>query len=58
MHYKEYDFSKNGHETIMAISGKRLGCSQFGMKCPTDLDIEKINTVYNCQEKLKKKGSI
>jgi hypothetical protein len=42
----------------MAISGKRLGCSQFGMKCPTDLDIEKINTVYNCQEKLKKKGSI
>ncbi len=58
MHYKEYDFSKNGYMTIKAKNGKKLGCRQTGMKCPTDLDIVKINFVYNCTEKSKKEGII
>jgi len=58
MHYGEYAFSKNGLMTIKAKNGQKLGCSQTGMKCPTDLDIEKINIVYNCPKKSKKKGII
>ncbi len=56
MHYGEYAFSNNGLMTIKARNGKKLGCMQIGMKCPTDLDIEKINIVYNCSKKSEKKG--
>jgi hypothetical protein len=44
--------------TLKAKNSQKLGCSQTGMKCPTDLDIEKINIVYNCPKKSKKKGII
>jgi hypothetical protein len=56
MHYGEYAFSDNGRMTVKAKNGKKLGCSQTGIKCPTDLDIKKINIVYNCPKKSKKKG--
>jgi predicted aldo/keto reductase-like oxidoreductase len=56
MHYGEYDFSENGGMTIKAKNGKKLGCMQTLMQCPTNLDIKKINTVYNCPKKSKKKG--
>jgi hypothetical protein len=58
MHYGEYYFSKNKLMTIKAKNGKKLGCRQTGMKCPTDLDIHKINIVYNCPKKSEKKGII
>ncbi len=58
MHYREYAFNKNGRMTIKAKNGQKLGCEQPGMKCPTDLDIEKINIVYNCLKKSEKEGII
>jgi len=51
MHYREKDFSHNGQNTITAKNGQPLGCRISGMKCPTDLDIQKINVVYNCKTK-------
>ncbi len=58
MHYEEYAFSVNGNKTIRAKNGQKLGCIQTGMKCPTDLDIEKINVVYNCPKKSEEKSII
>jgi len=58
MHYEENAFSVNGLMTIRAKNGQKLGCTQTGMKCPTDLDIEKINVVYNCPKKSEKKSII
>jgi hypothetical protein len=58
MHYEEDYFSVNKLMTIRAKNGKKLGCTQADMKCPTDLDIEKINFVYNCQKKSKENGII
>jgi hypothetical protein len=51
MHYPEKSFSFNRRNTIMAKNGRPLGCMRNGMKCPTDLDIQKINVVYNCKTK-------
>ncbi|CAG2172917.1 unnamed protein product, partial [Oppiella nova] len=49
MHYPEKSFSKDNLNTIVAKNGQRLGC--FHLKqCPTLLDIQKINTVYNCSK--------
>jgi 5,10-methylene-tetrahydrofolate dehydrogenase/methenyl tetrahydrofolate cyclohydrolase len=58
MHFEGYEYSNNGLMTIKAKNGQRLGCRQTGMKCPTDLDIKKINIVYNCSKKSEKKGII
>jgi len=49
MHYPEKSFSKDNLNTIVAKNGQRLGCLHL-KQCPTLLDIQKINTVYNCSK--------
>jgi hypothetical protein len=58
MHYDEKSFSFNKQNTIMAKNGQPLSCEINGMKCPTDLDIRKINVVYNCKTKKSNQNGI
>jgi hypothetical protein len=44
-------FCFNEQNIVMAKNGQPLGCEISGMNCPTDLDIQKINVVYNCKKK-------
>jgi hypothetical protein len=56
MHYGHNYFSKNRKITLRAKNGKQLGCRHTGTQCPTNLDIKKINVVYNCGKKSELNG--
>lgn len=50
MHYREFAFSKNKQPTIMPRRPvPYLRCR--GSECPSDLDVKKINYLYQCSDK-------